>query len=122
MCNGPVMEEKTTGISTTTSPDASTTAPQDAPSTKSILRRVDWHLLPALFWLHIVVSLNGTSIAIARVQGMQDDLDMHKSDYNVAVFVYFIPLVLFDVPANLLIRKVSPSAFLCSCAFVSGRY
>lgn len=37
---------------------------------------------------------------------------MHGSDYNIALFVFFIPYILFEVPSNLIIKKISPSTWL----------
>lgn len=37
---------------------------------------------------------------------------MQKTDYNIALFVFFIPYIIFEVPSNLIIKKVAPSTWL----------
>lgn len=43
---------------------------------------------------------------------MVDDLNMTGHDYNVALFVFFIPYILFEVPSNIIIKRVAPSTWL----------
>ncbi len=42
---------------------------------------------------------------------------MKGNDYNVALLVFFIPYILFEVPSNILIRKIAPSTWL---SFIMG--
>jgi len=37
---------------------------------------------------------------------------MTGDDYNVALFTFFIPYVLFEVPSNIIIKRVAPSIWL----------
>jgi hypothetical protein len=39
---------------------------------------------------------------------------MTGNDYNIALFMFFIPYILFEVPSNLLLKKLRPSVWL-SC-------
>lgn len=43
---------------------------------------------------------------------MEKDLKMKGNDYNIALFVFFIPYILFEVPSNIIIKRVAPSAYL----------
>lgn len=43
---------------------------------------------------------------------MIEDLNMTGHDYNVALFVFFIPYILFEVPSNIIIKRVAPSTWL----------
>lgn len=43
---------------------------------------------------------------------MTEDLHMTGQDYNIALFVFFIPYILFEVPSNLIIKKLAPSTWL----------
>lgn len=43
---------------------------------------------------------------------MIEDLDMTGHDYNIALFVFFPPYILFEVPSNIIIKKVAPSTWL----------
>jgi hypothetical protein len=37
---------------------------------------------------------------------------MHGNDYNIALLVFFVPYILFEIPANLILRKMAPSTWL----------
>ena len=86
----------------------------------AVLRKVDWHLLPVLFFLAIIISLDGTNIGIAAIEGLAKELHMHESDYNVAVLAFFIPAILLAMPANLVMYAVHPPTFLGGSVFLAG--
>lgn len=37
---------------------------------------------------------------------------MAGNDYNIALFIFFIPYILCEVPSNLILKKVAPSTWL----------
>lgn len=43
---------------------------------------------------------------------MVEDLNMTGHDYNVALFVFFVPYILFEVPSNIIIKRIAPSTWL----------
>lgn len=51
---------------------------------------------------------------------MTKDLDMHGNDYNIALFIFFIPYILFEVPSNIILRRVAPLTWLCGIMFCWG--
>lgn len=53
-----------------------------------------------------------TSAGNAKIQGLTDDLNMKKQDYNIALFVFFIPYIIFEVPCNMILKKLAPSTWL----------
>lgn len=76
---------------------------------------------------------NNSSVNIgnARIQGLEGDLNMSGSDYNIALFVrpkvhhtnpqltfntqvFFIPYILLEVPSNMILKKLRPSIYLPS--------
>jgi hypothetical protein len=32
--------------------------------------------------------------------------------YNIALFIFFVPYILFEVPSNLILKKIKPSTWL----------
>lgn len=48
----------------------------------------------------------------AKIQGMIEDLDMTGHDYNMALFIFFIPYIIFEVPSNIIIKRIAPSTWL----------
>lgn len=57
----------------------------------------------------------------AKIQGMIEDLDMTGHDYNIALFVFFIPYILFEVPSNIVIKRIAPSTWLSIIMVLWGK-
>ena len=88
--------------------------PIDRTLEKKVVRKCDFHVLPAIALLYSLAFLDRINIGNARLQGLEKDLKMKGQDYNIALFVFFIPYILFEVPSNIVIRKVAPSTWLSS--------
>lgn len=74
--------------------------------------KVDLYLMPMLCVLLMVAFLDRTNIGNARIQGLEADLDMKGADYNIALFVFFIPYIVLDIPLNILMKRLRPSLYL----------
>ena len=94
--------------------------PIDRIMEKKLVRKCDLHVLPAITLLYSLAFLDRINIGNARLQGLEKDLRMKGHDYNVALFVFFIPYILFEVPSNLLIRKIAPSTWLSAIMMAWG--
>jgi hypothetical protein len=61
----------------------------------------------------------------AKIQGLTKDLDMegpNASRYNIALFIFFIPYILFEVPSNLVLKKLAPSTWLSLIMVLWGMF
>lgn len=45
---------------------------------------------------------------------------MTGTDYNVALLVFFVPYILFEVPSNMLIKRMAPSTYLSAIMVLWG--
>lgn len=79
---------------------------------RKLLRKCDMHVIPVIAFLYMLAFIDRINIGNARIQGLEKDLKMKGQDYNVALFVFFIPYILFEVPSNILIRRFAPSTWL----------
>lgn len=86
--------------------------PIDEASEKRLLWKCDLHVVPIISFLYVLSFLDRINIGNARIQGLEKDLNMSGQDYNIALMVFFIPYILFEVPSNILIRKLAPSTWL----------
>lgn len=66
----------------------------DPVAEKKLLRKVDLRILPPLTVLFLLAFLDRTNIGNAKIQGMTAELKMGGHDYNIALFVFFIPVSL----------------------------
>lgn len=94
--------------------------PIDRAAEKRIVRKCDLHVIPVLSLLYSLAFVDRINIGNARLQGLEKDLRMGGQDYNVALFIFFVPYILFEVPSNLLMRKIAPSTWLSSIMILWG--
>jgi MFS family permease len=87
---------------------------------KKLLWKVDLHVVPPLLILFLLAFLDRVNIGNAKIQGMTTELHMQGQDYNIALFIFFIPYILLEVPSNIIIKKVAPSTWLCIIMFLWG--
>ena len=92
----------------------------DYAAERKLLRKLDLHVVPVIAFLYVLAFVDRINIGNARIQGLEKDLNMRGQDYNIALFVFFIPYILFEVPSNLLIRKFAPSTWLTSIMVLWG--
>ncbi|KAJ4359015.1 hypothetical protein N0V95_002551 [Ascochyta clinopodiicola] len=78
-----------------------------------IFHKVDWRLCPMLAVLYLISHLDRANIGNAKIEGLEDSLNMSGTDYNIALMMFFIPYVLFEVPSNILLAKFNrPSWYM----------
>lgn len=56
----------------------------------------------------------------ARVQGIEKDLGMTGTDFNVAISVLFVGYILGQIPSNLILSRVRPSLYLAGFVALWG--
>ncbi|THC89949.1 hypothetical protein EYZ11_010585 [Aspergillus tanneri] len=93
----------------------------DAKFEKHLLWKCDLHVVPILTLLFMLAFLDRINIGNARLMGLEDDLKMSGHQYNIALFVFFIPYILFEVPSNMLLKKMRPSWWL-RCVYLINMY
>lgn len=96
---------------TTTADDAASIAHLQTIS-KVIVRKYDLHLIPLIFVAYTVFWLDRSNIALARFNGLERDLKLQDADFNTSLAVFFAMYILFNIPANLLLRKLGGGKFL----------
>ncbi|KAF9886417.1 hypothetical protein FE257_011449 [Aspergillus nanangensis] len=90
-----------------------TSAPQITPEMENkILRKMDIHLIPMLALLYLLAFLDRGNIGNAKIEGLLDDLHMTGQQYSWALTVFFFPYAAFELPSNLLLKKLRPSRWL----------
>ena len=65
----------------------------DPVAERKLLRKMDLHIVPPLFVLFLMVFLDRVNIGNAKIQGLTTDLHMKGQQYNIALFIFFIPYV-----------------------------
>lgn len=79
---------------------------------KKILRKMDVRLIPMLALLYLLSFLDRGNIGNAKIEGLQEDLRMTDNQYNLCLTVFFFSYAAFEVPSNLLLKRLRPSRWL----------
>lgn len=89
---------------------------------RSLTLKCDLYVIPPLFVLFLLAFLDRTNIGNAKIQGLEDGLNLTGPQYNIALFIFFVPYILLEVPSNILLKKIAPSTWLSSIMFFWGQY
>ena len=87
---------------------------------RKLMTRVDFRVIPFLSILYLLAFLDRTNIANAAVFGLQTDLKLTGTEYNTALTIFFVSYIAFEIPANVLLKKLSPHVWLSLCMFLFG--
>lgn len=88
---------------------------------KRAVRKVDYRLVPMLVLLYLMAYIDKTNLGNAKIEGLPADLGMSNVDYNVAVSIFFIPFILFEVPSNMILHMFKrPSLYMGSIVTIWG--
>ncbi|KAE9369927.1 MFS general substrate transporter [Stipitochalara longipes BDJ] len=87
---------------------------------KQIMRRVDRRLVTILGLLYMCSLMDRSNVGVAKIAGMTTDLNLVGARYNLIVLVFFIPYVLFQPLATVVMRKIGPRRFLSAITIFWG--
>ncbi|KAL4915540.1 major facilitator superfamily domain-containing protein [Aspergillus aurantiobrunneus] len=87
---------------------------------KSLLRRLDYKLLPPLTILYLLSFLDRSNVGNARLEGLTDDVGMSGNQYLTGLTLYFVGYVVFEVPCNIILKKTTPRIWLPTLTLVWG--
>lgn len=101
-------------------PDPEKATHPDDISTAQLLRRVDIRLVPILSTLYLLCFLCRQNIGNAKTYHMSTDLPLTTQQYQLALTAFFLAYSTFDIPCNILLKKLRPSVWLPLITFLSG--
>jgi len=87
---------------------------------KKIVHRVDRRLVSVLGALYCASLMDRTNLSAANIAGMKIGLNLIGPRYSIIVLIFFIPYVLFQPPATVVLRKMGPRYFLSLITFLWG--
>ncbi|KAL4949638.1 major facilitator superfamily domain-containing protein [Aspergillus filifer] len=87
---------------------------------KRLVRKIDLYLLPCIWIMYLLSYMDRTNIGNAKVAGMETDLDLDSNRYSIALVVFFVGYVVFEVPSNMLLEHIRPNIYLPAIMFSWG--
>lgn len=70
--------------------------PIDPEALKKLTWKCDLYVIPPLFVLFLLAFLDRTNIGNAKIQGLEKGLNMSGDQYNMALYIFFIPYILLE--------------------------
>ncbi|KAK1455706.1 hypothetical protein CMEL01_04466 [Colletotrichum melonis] len=82
---------------------------------KSLVRKLDYTLVPMVWLLYLFNYLDRNNIAQARLSSFEKDLNLTGNQFNVAVSILNIGYMLMQLPSNMLITRTRPGIYIPAC-------
>ena len=94
----------------------------DKAGERRLLTKIDFRLIPVLSVLYLLAFIDRTNIANASVYGLTSDLGAARGSnaYNTALTVFFPLYILFEIPSNVILKKLKPHVWLPGCMLAFG--
>lgn len=87
---------------------------------RKLMAKIDWRVVPVLTIMYLLAFLDRVNIANANVFGLSKDLHLVGNEYNIALVIFFVPYCMFEIPSNILLKRLRPHVWLSGCMFVFG--
>ncbi|KAK6460385.1 high-affinity nicotinic acid transporter [Scheffersomyces coipomensis] len=87
---------------------------------KKLMWKIDLCVVPAFCLLYFLSFLDRVNISNANLYGLAEDLNLTGNQYNIALTVFFVPYIVFEVLANYCIKFVKPHIWLSTLIFLFG--
>lgn len=84
-----------------------------------VIRTLTWRLVPFLFLLYVVAYLDRINVGFAALQ-MQRDLHFNDAVYGLGAGVFFAGYFCFQVPSNLMLRRVGARRWIAALMVTWG--
>ncbi|TIB93662.1 hypothetical protein E3Q19_00860 [Wallemia mellicola] len=75
---------------------------------KRLKRRIDWHIVPALFLLFCVNFLDRVNIGQAKLEGLLTDIHINDYQFEICLTVFYVSYIASEIPLNMLTKKIGP--------------
>lgn len=87
---------------------------------KRITRKLDIRIMPWLFGLWLLAFIDRSNIGNARIDGLAEDLKLDSNKFNIALTVFYVPYICYDVPSNLVIKYFRAGYYLPTLLILWG--
>jgi sugar phosphate permease len=91
----------------------------ETPVLKSAISKAARHLMPMLVILYVVSFLDRTNVGFAEV-ALRTDRGVSAAAFALGAGIFFIGYAIFEIPSNLLLRRVGAKVWLARIAITWG--
>ncbi|KAI8304457.1 COPII coat assembly protein sec16 [Colletotrichum sp. SAR11_59] len=78
---------------------------------KKLRWKIDLMIMPLIVWTYLMNYIDRNNYAAARLQGLEADLNLTDTQYQIGLSVLFITYVLAQVPSNMMLNHIGKPAY-----------
>lgn len=78
----------------------------------ALVRKLDKWIMPTLWGMYWLNYLDRNAIALARLNDLEEDLNLTGTQYQTCVSILFVGYLLGQVPSNMILTRVRPSWYM----------
>ncbi|CAG8738877.1 30947_t:CDS:2, partial [Racocetra persica] len=87
---------------------------------QELLRKIDIRIIPLFSALCILSFIDKLNIGNAKLEHIEEDLELTPTQYNWLLSAFFVAYVLFEVPSNVMLMNTKPSIWISSIMLACG--
>ncbi|EED21300.1 pantothenate transporter, putative [Talaromyces stipitatus ATCC 10500] len=96
------------------------TTANDEARIRRIVRKVDWRLIPILFFTYMLNFMDKTILSSASVFGLIDDTHLVGQQYSWVSSIFYFGYFFWEYPTNVLIARLPVAKYLAFTTFLWG--
>ncbi|KAI8326445.1 MFS general substrate transporter, partial [Martensiomyces pterosporus] len=89
---------------------------------KRYLRKVDIRIVLYLCIGYIAFFINRATMSFAKMNGINKDLHLKGTEYNVALSCFYIAFFVFQIPLNIVLRYTGPRYYIPTLLILTGAF
>lgn len=93
---------------------------EDASIIRRYCRKLDIYLLPYTIVFCILNQMDRTAIGVAKVAGLEEDLGLHRNEFNIAATLFTCGFLSLEFFSNFVLKKVGASKLLPTMGIIWG--
>ncbi|ATY59387.1 major facilitator superfamily transporter [Cordyceps militaris] len=82
------------------------------PKEIALVKKLDRWIMPMLWSMYWLNYLDRNAIALARLNHLEDDLNLTSTQYQTCVSILFVGYIIGQVPSNMFLTRTRPSRYM----------
>lgn len=83
----------------------------------ALVKKLDRWIMPMLWSMYWLNYLDRNAIALARLNDLEEDLNLNSTQYQTCVSILFVGYLLGQIPSNMFLTRTRPSRYM-GCAMM----
>jgi len=92
----------------------------DPVAERKLRMKIDLMIVPTVALLYLFCFIDRANIGNARLAGLEKDLGLTGYDYNAVLSVFYVSYIVFEIPCNVLCKKMGPGWFIPATSLAFG--